>query len=639
MKQIVYFFFTIGWALLPILSSVKAFAETTFGYTNESVDAGSNFRLGSSKSQAIAIRLSHDKLQLFRGKTISQIRTVMGARNSTNNAATLFITTALDATPLVSQDITIETANEFVSYPLTTPYVITGDEEELYIGFSLEIGTSYGPFSADHSADSKGLCFARSTNGWQDLYGKGYGMANIELVFAEDVSYTDLMLKSFSNDGYLKVDTAYDYNLELVNLGTTTLNDFDIKVAFKNQENEVVDTPQTLHFNNKPIAPHGTFTISIPTTSAPVSGPLAINISIENAKSTDGELVENEPSDNQSVCEAYFYSADMQKKVLVEAFTAQTCTNCPSGHYAMKTAIENTGVPAVNVSHHSGFVEDRYSMKEDWDILNLYDSSTYAPAATVNRSKLGKNSSPVFDPQSISGTSDILLLANETKPYVSIALDADYDANTKAVDLKAYFYTHEQIPGSELRYTIYLVQDGLVGPQSNGGNDYVHNAVCRGCITEGSWGETADFVPGELLTIEKSFVLPDTIVSTYYTKNPTLAKIPTVFENMRIVAFVHQYSARDVNSNKVFNCEEVRLGEQTHPGGFPVGIESISAKSVGTTPRVRSVDGHLVVDAPCDSISVYTLSGKRITNNALSPGIYIVRIISKGRTFTQKISI
>ena len=42
----------------------------TFGYTNGTFSTSNLFRMGSTTKQGQAIRLSHEKLQMFKGKSI-----------------------------------------------------------------------------------------------------------------------------------------------------------------------------------------------------------------------------------------------------------------------------------------------------------------------------------------------------------------------------------------------------------------------------------------------------------------------------------------------------------------------------------------------------------------------------------------
>ena len=110
-----------------------------------------------------------------------------------------------------------------------TPYTITGDEEELYIGYHETIGTSYKSLMSDFTADIKGYCYAYNNGTWTDIYGNGFGAACIRLI-TSDYQTKDLMAKAGTIDGYFKVGNNYDYSGQIINIGTETITSFDLTV-------------------------------------------------------------------------------------------------------------------------------------------------------------------------------------------------------------------------------------------------------------------------------------------------------------------------------------------------------------------------------------------------------------------------
>jgi len=535
-------------------------AQTNIGYTNESVARSNIFRYKSNTDQRLAMRLSAEKLQSLKGKTIKSIRLAFGSKNSTDSKATLFLTEALGGAPLREMEVTISTPNKFLEYALPSPYTITGDEKELYVGCQLNIASSYGPFSSDFSKDIKNVFFAYNEGTWNDIYGLGYGCPNIEVVLNEDANLTDVVIKPFEEDGYVKEGDDLSYTLQVQNFGSTTINSFDAIVNVGNGESK------TFSFTDCSIAPHKTYNFDLKDINVSSTGRQDINVLITNVNGG----ADSDVSDNRVKANAYFYPNDMEKNLLVEVFTGQACSNCPNGHTALASAI--TQVPdahVVEIAHHSGYKVDIFSMKEDWNLISLYNGSTYAPAIMYNRSLMGETMSPVNECYSVSEIKNYLNKANKARPYVSIAVDSKLDEASRNVNLKCKFYTHEQMPGDDLRYSIWLVQDNIVAAQGGATGDYVHNAVSRGCITEGSWGEQCSFVPGETIEIEKTFNIPEIIASTYYEKEDGKNNIAAVLKDMKIVVFVHQQSSDNVAGCQIFNSAEVALGESSHQGGFP----------------------------------------------------------------------
>lgn len=321
---------------------------------------------------------------------------------------------------------------------------------------------------------------------------------------------------------------------------------------------------------------------------------------------------------NCAFCQSNIYPDDIEKNVLVEDFTSQTCTNCINGHNILNGAIAAAGVSVIEVSHHSGYIADIFTMQEDEDITFLYGGATYAPAVAFDRyDALGKEQ-VVMDSQSLS--SDIKALQNAAKeePYVTMAMDAKYDETTREVALTAKVYCYRQPElnaKATLHYTLYLLQDSVIAAQSQGGTDFKHNNICRGCLTDGSFGEVLNIEDGKVTTLEKTFILPDTITSTATTK--TGKEIAVVKDNMRIVMLVHSY-AKPTAYNKVFNCAQVKIGESMKQKGFK--DESDGIEEILSSDNITSIS----------SSPKYNILGQRISNNA--KGL----VIERGRKIIYK---
>ena len=111
-------------ALCLALSVVGASAQNYFGYTNTDYERNGGVRFGTSTTQGQAIRLSGEKLDMMRGKQITGIHTAFGTRNL--DALTFFVTTDLNGTPAVSEDMT-GASTSWRDFSFSTPYTI-GDE-------------------------------------------------------------------------------------------------------------------------------------------------------------------------------------------------------------------------------------------------------------------------------------------------------------------------------------------------------------------------------------------------------------------------------------------------------------------------------------------------------------------------------
>ena len=190
-------------------------------------------------------------------------------------------------------------------------------------------------------------------------------------------------------------------------------------------------------------------------------------------------------SDNTYTENIFFYPADMERNMLIEGFTGQTCNNCPTGHSIMNNAISKYAeIPAVVVEHHSGYYADMFSMAEDMDYLFFYDgygTSTYAPAIMVNRTTnpLIGAAAPVLECTSVANAQNLITYANSNKPYVSMKMESSFDEATREVTLTLAIKPHTNLPGAQNVFNVFLTQDSIFAFQNNGGANYCHRHVFR----------------------------------------------------------------------------------------------------------------------------------------------------------------
>jgi len=609
----------------------------SIGYTNGSCGKEYLFRKGiiTSKMQGMAVKIGRSKLQKLKGCTISGVDCVFGSKNTTGGKAKVFITTQLGGTALREQETTIEEKklNDWQTVQIDNPYVITGEEEALYVGYTAEISI-YSILSADYGSGLEGCSFSYDGSKWEDMYDSVYGNANIRCVVADAPAFADAVIKSVDAGGYYKVGNAYKYPCRIFNFGTETINSFDVTVRMEGS------APVTFSFSGKEIACGQDFDFDIPEYVSLAEGEKSLSVEIGNINGGD----DTDVSDNTVEIGTCFYPEDMERSLLLEGFTGQTCSGCAEGHATLEKAIGGTDMDIVEVMHHSGYYPDRYTMKEDEEYTALYNGNTYAPAFMVNRTKLAGNNSPVIE-VTLSNAEYAFKELAKKRPYVSMKLETEYVPATRQVKVKLLTQAHEALPEGDNRINVVLVQDGIPGSQSNGGNNYVHQRVFRGTLTGDTWGVALPqaFGIGDTDVWEKTFTLPESVFSSYWTDELLTQKgwkaaevtIPVVPENMYIVAYAGQYSKSDLAANAVYNCVQVKLGESRTQGGV-TGITAARGDGQGYTVRVsgRSIQ----VTGDYDRYDVYGISGTHIPSGCiLSDGIYVVRVTAKGKTESRKV--
>lgn len=628
------FYLSLAALLLTILSA----NATDIGYTTGYFDKNKNFSTESNVVQGQAIRLDSEKLKMLQGKTITAIQAVFGSKNTIDKAVTLFITKELGGTPLVEQTGTISSAAAWLTYTLDNPYTITGDEGELYIGYrGTLIVSSYKMLSTDMTTDMKACSYGMAGDKWVDLNGYGKGCANIRITVEGLDGFTDLCMKNTKYDAYFKSGETYKFSNQLFNFGSQTVNSFDVVLKLGNEV-------QTFPYTGLELAPAGTYDFELPEFEAKEDGDLEMEITVCNINGSD----DADMSDNTQAEQLYFYPANMERALLVEEFTGQDCSNCPSGHATLVNVLNGLTEPYVEIDHHAGYYPDMFSMTDDWEYTFLYGStSTYAPAAMVNRTVV-----PELGAHPVTGVTNSILTtalnyaANE-KPYVSLKLETAYDASTREMTINFHAIPHTELPAGQNLINVVLVQDNIKAYQSNGGASYNHRYVFRGTLTNNTWGLIADFEPGKPVSWSTKVELPEAIRSSYYTSDDLLnskgytedmINWPTDPENTYIVAYVSGYSPVSTALNKVYNCVQAKLGESYTQAAFDdtkLGVEDIQAAQKQAYTTVK--DGRIVCEG-ADRVEVYSVGGHRMNANASLPhGLYIVRMTAGGKQLSEKV--
>lgn len=377
----------------------------------------------------------------------------------------------------------------------------------------------------------------------------------------------------------------------------------------------------------------------MPNISTDNLGRKVVNLYVDNINGkTDADVTDNE-------CQSYvyFYPANVQRSYLLENFTSQRCLGCPEGHEVMEATLKERTENIVQMAHHSGYLPDIFTMNEDGSYVDFYNNGgTFAPAFMLNRAT-NENinaSIPVFNVSRVYINESIDKQAS-IQPYVELVMNTDFDKDTRQLSGTVTIKTHIKPAGADPRLTLCLVQDSIMGDQTNGGSNYMHRHVFRGCLN-GAWGESVTLEEGKEITKEISYTLPEVIFSTYYNgyeDNDDYKKcyIKTVPERMYLVAIVSNYNPTDIADRNVYNCAEARFIGGDVAGGISDVVES-NAKAC-----LRGSSSCVTVDGDFDYVYVYDINGKLVRKCTISgetftlcPGVYVTKAVRNGKTATAK---
>lgn len=554
-------------------------------------------RSGSGTTQGVAIRLPEAKTTLLKGQTVSAVKAAFCSSRFTS--ATLFIASDLSSDYLYSQAVT--TSSTWKEYTLDTPYVLTG--EEVYIGFIGEITTSYSPLSFDGTTGQPSTTYVYGDDGWEDFYSAGYGVANIQIVLEDDISLTDATLRAPEATGFYTDSETYDIEgYQVFNFGTDSITSLEVTVTLSSVDGDYA--MQSYSTTDLAIAPSQLYDLTLPL-SVSQSGNYTLNVSITSVNGA----ADSDTTDNDLSQSLFVYPSDLVRNYLIEDFTGQTCTYCPSGHTLLESAIEGRE-DVIIVSHHAGYAADEFTMEEDMDLTWFYNAtSTFAPAFMVNRYRYdGQASSlagPVFNASTTTEFTARLAMLAEQQPYVSVSISSDYDDASSTLSGEVTIHCYTAPPADSLYLNLFIIQDSIVAYQTSGGDEYTHRHAFRGTVDTGSFGTPLDIAADSTIVYPFTYTPPETITSTYSSNSQ--GSFTTEVSQMTLVAFVANYNSEDPNDCIVYN--------------------------VASTPFVQSSTSviHEVEAEPKDSDTwqLYDLQGNIVTSP--TPGIYILRQGSTSR--------
>lgn len=221
------------------------------------------------------------------------------------------------------------------------------------------------------------------------------------------------------------------------------------------------------------------------------------------------------------VKDEFLASTTLQKKAAVlEEFTGVRCGYCPDGHAIGQALLDNNPGKVVLVNVHTGSYAEPQSGWPNFTtpfgsaLLSQSGVSGF-PAGTMNRHKFTGSQYNVQSNGLAMGrggwTAAAQTIMQEDAP-VNIGAKATYDATTRLLTVKVdLYYTAAETTANNIN--VALLQNGIIGKQSGGGDTYVHNHMLRAFVT-GQWGDpvpAASTAVGSKYTKTFTYTVPNDI--------------------------------------------------------------------------------------------------------------------------------
>lgn len=204
-------------------------------------------------------------------------------------------------------------------------------------------------------------------------------------------------------------------------------------------------------------------------------------------------------------------SSAFKKPVVVVDFTGVDCTNCPKAADNIKSMHEQVGdkiigvamYPDCSFNHHSSFdlkcPEATEYYKAFGDI-----SKIVLPSGMVDFANY--NNQPIID-YTLWNSAVLQRITLDVPIEVSLnaSIIKEGDNPTRKIEITSKITTKSAVTDNTA-LILWLIEDGIVGYQNDGGNprnDYTHNHVLRTAIN-GLWGENFSVSPAGMS--EKSII-------------------------------------------------------------------------------------------------------------------------------------
>ena len=606
-------------------------AQTTshYGFAPDSFMPEDIQALGTGENAYVAGMICLDPtndpvVQRLKGQKVTGVRCYLRAayaQKRQKRTCGMYTTGTPDATPVKTYCDFEEGWNEIL---FDEP--VTIGEEKVYVGLQVyeTRGTAY-PLVAFAKANVPGGSWINlKSEGWKEYSDRG-------TLFVQ--AMLDAPTSVFDRSVYAQ---ATEFPLTIA-----PASFFDAKVYFHNHSDKAVssvelstlgqgdDEPhvQTVTFA-EPLAPHAACVLDLKLRSGAAPGASQwLSLSVA---SIDGEQPQA-TAEGRSVL--YITHDAFQRVPLVEEFTSQLCTNCPFMIYYLDQAMEEFDGPVLYVTHHTGYQKDGFTLPLDEDLLNLFGSDyTYNPAVMYDRRVAKGEVAPVLGANEASTAPYYAAISEAALRPAMARVDVEVDKNADGqINCRVSGRINAEMAsaGHNLYLSAYLVEDGLPldkyfqkGLDAEGApadimERFKHNGIKRHVFNT--------VTTGDLIQLDEE----NTFEAVY---EPIQANKDWVWENCRVIAFVHKMDKEDMTQNEVLNAGSNRLGS--------------TASAITRPLQDAAADVRFYVDAkktlranyPLASREVYSLDGSKQRVSGLLSGAYVVRYtLSDGTQGTQKV--
>lgn len=257
-------------------------------------------------------------------------------------------------------------------------------------------------------------------------------------------------------------------------------------------------------------------------------------------------------------------STEVEKRnVLIEEFTGTGCGFCPDGHDRANQICQQYAGHAWAINIHQGDYATGSGYETQWGdaLANQYPDLEGYPCGVTNRCPNIQNRG--------EWAASAAQVRSEDSP-VNIGAVATIDPTTRTLTVNVEAYYTGSTSASTNFLNVVLMQDSIIGPQSNYGinyqgypynadyvtadGQYIHMHMLRDMLT-GQWGEEIQAVEHTLVERTYTYTLPTTI-----------GAVDLNFSHLRVIVFITETHKNVLTANEA----EITLLPGAYIAGFNV---------------------------------------------------------------------
>ncbi len=577
---------TALFALLAICLAGNAQTNSlNVGYCDGELQTSSNQSFGTKDKNTWvsgAIYLPAGDVKTYAGSNIDSIRVGLAQKLGISEMK-VWVRETLDGENLVEASIgKSDIAKGWNVVKFDTPYTIPTDVNTgLYIGYSTyQTSSNYG-MSVLNTPQNNALWVQLGTDAeWQDRSAEGT-LCLEAIVSGGQLPLHNLRLLSLTApENYVILRGVMTVTGIVKNVALQTITGFDVETRF-----DCTDQVYKSHVDlTLAHLEEGEFSYTIEPAIYEV-GQGTVTVTITTLNEGDDENID----DNTQSRTFDIVAEDFTRRVLLEEFTTEMCSNCPRVAGFLHNILEDEYYEenVVAVCHHSAYFTDWLTIPSDEDLTWYFNDggSTYAPAMMLDRWTTNPSgTTPVFIPNTQNDLKAAIDYCLRQPAFVSVNIQAKLDTEENIVKVLVQgSRSKENITANPARITVWLVEDNILAhSQAGASSQWTHQHTGR--AINKTWGDVVEWQEDGSYTYECHFR-----VRTDYKP-----------ENLSVAAMIYDYDSENPAKNIVCNANRGQVIE----GGSDTGIRQVSTE---------------------DNSQTYDLTGRKVSNHHAKGTLQIVR--------------